>query len=208
MASRGKKTKQPERSYWPVVGIAAAVFVLLMFGIGYSLGWMQTGATQESEPSAQTGMSGATNPSVASLADLLPRLEAKVAAAPRNYEQRLLLAQTYVELGQSAKGVEQLRRLHKQVPHDNPTTILLATSLIQQGTQADLRESSKLLEEALREKPAVMPMVRLYQGDIQMKLGDVPGAVKIWKDYLGKMSSGDPRRALFEEKISQASGQR
>lgn len=31
------------------------------------------------------------------------------------------------------------------------------------------------------------------------------GAVKIWKGYIGKMSAGDPRQAMFEEKISQVS---
>jgi len=204
MTSTEKETKQPR---WLVLGVGATGFTLLMFGVGYSLGWLRADAAPEGEPVAQTGMTQAASPGVASLGDLLPRLEAKVAADPRDNGQRMLLAQTYVELGQHTKAVEQLRLLHKQAPHDNPTTILLATSLMQQGTPAELRESSKLLDEAVREKPAVMPMARLYQGDIQMKLGDAPGAVKIWKDYLGKMSAADPRRAMFEEKIAQASGQ-
>jgi len=204
--SRKKTVTQPVRPRWPVLAIGAAGFVLLMFGIGYSLGWLRTDGTPDGASDAQSAMSQAASPAVASLADLLPRLEAKVAADPGNREQRLLLAQTYVELGQFDKGVEQLRSLHKQAPQDNPTTILLATALIQQGTQDGLREANKLLEAAVRAKPEVMPMVRLYQGDIQMKLGDAPGAVKIWRNYLGKMSADDPRRALFEEKIALASG--
>jgi len=189
-----------------VLGIGAAGFVLLMFGAGYSLDRLRSDAAPEGELTTQAGLDQPASPAVASLADLLPQLEAKVAADPRNREQRLLLAQTYVELGQHAKGVEQLRSLRKQAPQDIPATLLLATSLIQQGTQDGLREAAKLLGEAVYAKPAVMPMVRLYQGDIQMKLGDAPGAVSIWKDYLGKMSSGDPRRALFEEKITWAAG--
>lgn len=96
--------------------------------------------------------------------DLLPRLEAKVAANPLDADQRRLLAQTYVELGQYDKGIEHLRVLHKQAPRDNPTTILLATSLMQRGTPADLNESHKLLENAVQVNPAVAPMARLYQG--------------------------------------------
>lgn len=95
--------------------------------------------------------------------------------------------------------------MHKQAPRDNPTTILLATSLMQRGTPADLNKSYKLLENAVQVNPAVAPMARLYQGDIKLKLGDAAGAVKIWKAYIGKMSEGDPRRAMFEEKIAQRS---
>ena len=208
MSSKKNETKKNEKKQprWQALGIGAVVFTLLMFGVGYSLGWLRTGTVPEGELSAQPGMTQTAGPGVASLGDLLPRLEAKVAAKPGDSGQRMLLAQTYVELGQHAKAVEQFRLLHKQAPHDNPTTILLATSLMQQGTPTELRESSKLLDEAVREKPAVIPMARLYQGDIQMKLGDTPGAIKIWKDYLGKMSAGDTRRAMFEDKIAQASG--
>jgi len=206
MEAKKKKLDKTNRPTWPVWSLGVAGIVLSMFGVGYVLGWFQFGAASGDAASTHAGVTGANSVNVASLSDLLPGLEAKVAANPLDANLRRLLAQTYTELGQHDKGVEHLRVLHKQAPSDNPTTILLATSLMQRGTPADLNESYKLLEGAVQANPAVAPMARLYQGDIKLKLGDVAGAVKIWKGYIGKMSAGDPRRAMFEEKIAQASG--
>ena len=75
-------------------------------------------------------------------------------------------------------------------------------------SQTALRESSQILDEAVRLNPAVMPMARLYQGDIQLKLGDAKGAIKIWSEYVKQMPAGDQRRAMFEEKITQASARK
>lgn len=205
MEAKKTKSGKTNRPVWPMWSLGIAGLVLSMFGVGYALGWFQSGAAPGDAASAHVGMTDTNNASVASLSDLLPGLEAKVAANPSDAGQRRLLAQTCIELGQYDKGVEHLRVLHKQAPHDNPTTILLATSLMQRGTPADLSESYKLLDDAVQANPAVTPMARLYQGDIKLKLGDAAGAVKIWKGYIGKMSAGDPRRTMFQEKVEQAS---
>jgi cytochrome c-type biogenesis protein CcmH/NrfG len=186
--------------------IAIITVALLMFIVGYSLGGFRS--AHEPEPDAASfGDTAETHGTkLGSLDSLLPGLEAKVAANPRDTGQRTLLAQTYNELGKTDKAIEQFRILGKQSPGDNETRILLATSLINRSAPADLSEASKLLDDAVRAKPAVAPMARLYQGEIRMKLGDRPGAIKIWKDYVGQMSAADPRRQMFEEKIAQASG--
>jgi cytochrome c-type biogenesis protein CcmH len=142
------------------------------------------------------------------LADLLPGLEAKVAADPKNVDQRVLLGQTYGELGQWDKAVKELRNAHRAAPKDARITIVLATALMNGGTPGELRESYKLLDEAVGRKPEVAPMARLYQGDILMKLGEEQRALKVWQDYLGKMPADDPRRKLFEDQIAQASAPR
>jgi cytochrome c-type biogenesis protein CcmH/NrfG len=185
------------------LGILA--IAMLMFGAGYGFGWFRSAGAANAESPADMGNPG-EGKKVASLGDLLPGLEAKVAANPGDASQRMLLAQTYAELGQRDKSIEQLRAVRKQTPGDTEATILLATSLLERGGAADLKESFALLDAAVRAKPAVVPMARLYQGEIRMKLGDKAGAVKIWKDHVAQMSAGDPRRSMFQERIEQAGG--
>ena len=188
--------------------LSIAGVALVMFGIGYGVAHFPPGAETASGAS-QNAESPAPSPAApmkaGNLADLLPGLEAKVAANPNDVDQRVLLAQTYGELGQRDKGVKEMRTAHRAAPQDARITILLATALMDGGPQSDLRESYKLLGDAVSRKPEVAPMARLYQGDILMKLGDNRGALKVWKEYLGKMPAGDPRRTLFEDKIAQAS---
>lgn len=201
------------RSFQPgsrrvVVLLGAAGIALALFGVGYGLG--RTGTDAGTEPEAKFGSLSpeAEQPAstaAGSLSSLLPGLEAKVAANPRDADLRMLLAQTYGELGQRDKSIKELRAAHQIAAQDTRITILLATALMEGNAPKDLREASKLLDEAVRSKPAVAPMARLYQGEIQTKLGDKPGAVKIWKTYLGQMPTDDPRRGMFEEKIAQAS---
>ncbi len=189
-----------------VVGVALA-----LFGVGYGFGRGHSAAGTEPEPKFGTLSSDAEQPPAAaagSLSSLLPGLEAKVAANPRDTDLRMLLAQTYGELGQRDKSIKELRAAHQLAAQDTRITILLATALMEGNAPKDLREASKLLDEAVRHKPAVAPMARLYQGEIQLKLGDKPGAVQIWKAYLAQMPTDDPRRGMFEEKIAQASAAR
>ena len=213
MAKSTVQLFQNKPSHRLVFILAVAGLALLMFGVGYGLGQLKP------EPEDQAKMDG--NPggemlppapttqaakSAGNLADLLPGLEAKVVANPNNINLRVLLGQTYSELGQWDKAIEELRTAHRTAPKDARITILLATALMNGGgAEKDMREAYKLLGEAVRLKPEVAPMARLYQGDILVKLGDQRGALKVWKDYLGKMPAGDPQRTLFEDKIAQTS---
>ena len=180
-----------------------------MFGFGYSLSRIQPEPADEvaseyaavGAPGAGVSAGAATLPSIS---QLLTGLEAKVKANPNDASQRTLLAQSYAELGERHKSIEQYRIVHKQPPQDTQLTIHLATQLLESDKTADLNEAFKLLDEALRAKPAVLPMVRLYQGDIRLRQGDAPGAVRIWKDYLAQAPADDGRRALFERKIAEA----
>lgn len=187
-----------------LLGVGAVVLAVGLFAVGLALGRYHQQDTQtDAEPMPQAD---AGSPHVASLADLLPGLEAKVAANPKDVDQRLLLAQTYSELGQRDKGIKELRIVHRAEPKNTEVTILLGAALMESDARKDLNEAFALLDEAVRLKPAVSPMARLYQGDIRMKLGDTRDAVKIWQDYLNHMSAGDQRRGMFEEKIAAATG--
>jgi cytochrome c-type biogenesis protein CcmH len=192
----------PRKPRWVVMGTGAAILVAILFGVGFAFGWFPQKPESEAESSPHaSGASGA--PAAASLGDLLPGLEAKVAANPQDIDQRMLLAQTYGELGQRDKSIKELRAVHKAAPNNTQATVLLGAALMQSDAQKDLREAYKLLDEAVRVKAAVAPMARLYQGEILVKLGDSKGAAKIWRDYVKQMPAGDPRRGMFEERIAQ-----
>lgn len=183
----------------PLIGWGIAAMAAVLFGVGFSMGWFRPHAERNAEAPVPT----AETPSVSSLGDLLPGLEAKVAANPKDVGQRLLLAQTYGELGQREKSIKELRILRKADPKNTQVTIYLATALLESEAKSDLQEAYKLLDEAVRMKPALLPMARMYQGDILVKLGSRQGAIKLLKEYLAQTSAKDQRRAMFEERLTQ-----
>jgi len=109
-------------------------------------------------------------PAAKSLSGLVAGLEKKVAANPDNIDQQLLLAQTYNELNDRAKSLKLLHKLIKQVPSDAKVKITLATILMTGTDKQELKESSQLFDEAIKLKPEVASMARLYQGEIRVKL--------------------------------------
>jgi cytochrome c-type biogenesis protein CcmH len=141
-----------------------------------------------------------------SLGGLVAGLEKKVAANPENIEQQLLLARTYQELGERSKGLKLLRVLHQRNDKNMEVSVTLATLLLAGSDQQELQGAYQLLENAAQQKPEVAPMARLYQGDIQVKLGDTAQALKIWKSHLAQMPAGDAQRSLFKQRIAQYSG--
>jgi len=182
--------------------IGAVIAAVAMFGVGYWLGGSGSTDGAESPHGESTVMPSGGGP-VGRLEDLLPALEAKVAANPKDLDQRMLLARTYMELGQREKGIKAFRALHKDDPKNHEIVILFATSLLESNNKADLDEARRLLDTAVRLKPSVAPMARLYQGEIALKLGDKRGAVGIWSGYLKTMSPDDPKRAMFEQRIAE-----
>jgi len=198
-----KKTQSTIKDHRLQIGWGIAAVAVVLFGVGFYFGWFRPQAESEGHGSTQA----IENPSLSNLADLLPGLEAKVAANPKDVDLRLLLAQTYGEMGQREKAIKELRILRKSEPKNTQVVIFLATALLDSDAKNDLQEAYKLLDEAVRLKPALLPMARLYQGDILVKLGDRPGAIKLWKAYLAQAPASDERRAMFEEKIAQASSQ-
>ncbi len=210
---------------WLITGVSA--LVIAAFALGYLLGSKSTKVPTETpagispsdmrgafgnKPVAPEGGQGAMGgmaaqgTQVGSLGGLVAGLEKKVAANPGNIDQQLLLARTYQELGERNKGLKLLRSLHQRLDKNMDVNISLATLLMAGADQQELQEAYQLLEDATQQKSEVAPMARLYQGEIQVKLGDTAQALKIWKSYLGKMPAGSEQRALFQERIAQHSG--
>ena len=140
------------------------------------------------------------------LGDLLPRLEAKVAANPGDTDGRILLAQTYGELGQRAKGLEAMRTLHQESPLNDRVTFALGAHLMKSEDKPDLQEALRLLEvSAASKQAAINNLAHVYQGQVMVKLGDTQGAIKMLSSYLKTLPAGDERRAAIEAELAKES---
>jgi cytochrome c-type biogenesis protein CcmH/NrfG len=209
---------------WLIAGVS--VLVIAAFGLGYLAGRNSHPALTlgDDQPAVTASdMRGAfgnlplrqqqeasmpqeqQDQQVGSLGSLVAGLEKKVAADPNNTDLQLLLARTYQELGERDKGLKLLRKLHQNDASNLDISITLATLLVDSSNPQELKEADRMLEDAMRSKPQVAPMVRLYQGDIQLKLGDRAKALQICKAYMANLPAGDEQRALFQERIKQAS---
>lgn len=147
-------------------------------------------------------------PKVASLSALLPRLEAKVVAEPENAELQILLARTYLELGQKKKGEEILHRIQQRFPQNQHLPFLQAQLLMESADAADLQKAVSLLQESVRRRPAASYVARLYQGRTLIRLGKRQQAISMWRDYIGTLPADDQRRSLLEaelQKVTNAS---
>lgn len=168
-------------------GIAILISVLALTA-SFALGYMVGNKNQKSQADAPNSLStsdmdlafGSAKPNAhladnkegkaSSLSGLVAGLEKKVAANPNNIDQQLLLAQTYNELESREKSVQLLRTLNKNTPNNPQVKITFATILMNSSDAQELKEASKLFEEAIKLKPEVANMARLYQGEIKVKL--------------------------------------
>lgn len=199
MSTVPSSTARPRRA---ALAGAAVAFAIVMFAAGYWLGGQESSPGAENPHRDGGPPSAGAGPAVGRLEDLLPALEAKVAANPGDHDQRLLLARTYGEIGQRDQAVRTLRALRKDAPRNNEVVILLATALMEGSNESEWREAYRLFDTAVGLNPAVAPMARLYQGEVSVKLGDRRTAQRIWTSYLRSIPADDPRRAMFEQRLA------
>ena len=170
------------RQLWMVIG--GAVVLVVTFAVGYVVGSKTQKSALETintlnskdmdhafssiKPAEHETMT--QEPSSQSLSSLVAGLEKKVVANPENIDQQLLLAQTYNELGNRTKSLNLLRAVDKQAPKNVQIKITLATILMKGEDKQELKESIKLFDEAIKLKPDVASMARMYQGEIRVKL--------------------------------------
>lgn len=143
-------------------------------------------------------------PKVASLTELLPRLEAKVAAHPDDEDLQILLVRTYLELDQRKKGEALFDKLQQQFRRNEHLPFIRAKMLMQSDAASDLRKAISLLEESTRRRPAVTHLARLYQGQLLLRLGERKQAIKVWRDFINTLAPGDERRTLLEAELEKA----
>lgn len=136
------------------------------------------------------------------LGSLLGRLEDKVKSDPTNIGNRLLLAQTYNELGLGDKALEEVRAALVQAPDHARAQLVLASILSARQNDAELNEAKALLDSLKLNVKIKQYLVAMYLGDAYIRLGDHDAALKNWKQALETMPPTDNRRAQIEKRIS------
>jgi tetratricopeptide (TPR) repeat protein len=136
---------------------------------------------------------------------LVKGLEEKVAADPGNIDNRLLLAQTYNELGMQDKALTEMRALKKQNPDHGRVNLILGSMLSRSSDPEKVKESLPLLDKASGDKTIQQYLVELYKGEALIRMQDHEGALKHWKKALENMPPTDNRRAKLERRIAELS---
>ena len=139
------------------------------------------------------------------LEGLVKGLEDKVAADPTNINNRLLLAQTYNELGMRDKALAEMRSLQKDNPDNGRVNLVLGSILSKSNNPEEVKESLPLLDKAAADKTIQQYLVNMYKGDALIRMQDHAGALKYWQLALKDMPAADNRRAKLEQRIKNLS---
>lgn len=132
---------------------------------------------------------------------LVGRLEEKVKADPSNLDNRILLAQTYKELGRSDDAMRELRNILQQEPDNSRANLVLASILSQSSDPDQLEESLKLLTK-IQDDTSIQPyLVHMYRGDALIRQQNHQGALQSWKQALDSMPKSEPRYVTLEKKV-------
>ena len=139
------------------------------------------------------------------LGSLLGRLEEKVKAEPTNMSNRLLLAQTYNELGLADKALTEARAARTQDPNHQRAKLVLASILSGRDNAEGLNEAKGLLQE-LESGSDIKPfLIAMYLGDTHIRLGDHKAALNYWQQAVEMMPATDNRRQTIEKRIQDLS---
>ena len=132
---------------------------------------------------------------------LVGRLEDKVKADPANVDNRILLAQTYKELGRAPDALQEVRSIHEQHPDNSRANLVLASILSQSSDPKELQEALGLLEN-IKDDITVQPyLIQMYRGDALIRQQNHQGALESWKQALESMPQTDARYTLLEKKV-------
>jgi cytochrome c-type biogenesis protein CcmH/NrfG len=161
---------------------------------------------QLSQPGSQSSImnqfdSGSGKTAAPAIDSLVGGLEAKVKADPGNLNNRILLAQTYRELGRIDDATKELRGILKQDPNNARGNLVLASILSQSADAKELEESLRLLAKIPSDASIQRYMIDLYRGDALNHENNPDGALKNWKQALAAMPESDARYAGLEQKI-------
>ena len=138
------------------------------------------------------------------LESLVKGLEEKVKKDP-SVNNRLLLAQTYNELGMQDKALVSIRELQKEDPDNARINLVLSSMLSRSNEKEKLQESLTILEKLSGDKTVQQYLVNMYKGDALIRTQDHDGALKYWKLALEEMPAADNRRAILEKRIADLS---
>jgi predicted negative regulator of RcsB-dependent stress response len=168
-----------------------------------------TASAGQNTPSIVQSMAGAPEEkkgrvTAPGLESLVAGMEAKVAADP-TVNNRMLLAQTYNELGMQDKALTALRDLKKENPKNGRISLILSSILSRSNDEQKIKESLSLLDGLSEDKTVQQYLVNMYKGDALIRKQDHKGALKHWKLALEDMPLADNRRAILEKRITDLS---
>ena len=132
---------------------------------------------------------------------LLGRLEEKVNADPSNLDNRILLAQTYKELGRAPDALQVLRDIQQQHPENSRANLVLASILSQSNDAKELEESLQILAKIKEDASIQSYLIHMYRGDALIRQQNHQGALESWKQALASMPESDARYIMLEKKV-------
>jgi tetratricopeptide (TPR) repeat protein len=136
------------------------------------------------------------------LGSLLGRMEEKVKAEPNNISNRLLLAQTYNELGLMDQGLKEARAAARQFPDNSRAKLVLASILSNRKSETELKEAVSVLKSLRSSADVKQYLVEMYLGNAWIRMGEHQSAKDSWKLVLKGMPVSDNRRAKIEQSIA------
>lgn len=152
---------------------------------------------------ADTASANTPKPGAPVLTELVTGLEAKIAADPENVGYKILLAQTYNEIGKRAEGIALLRELHDVNPDTSRVTLVLVSILAGGEKQKEINEALELLNEIDDIDRTRAGAVPLYKGIAYIKLGRQEQALRTWHIALQEIAKDDRYRPQIEQQIAQ-----
>ena len=166
------------------------------------LGGPSEAASTGSVPGSTPGSNTENRLAAPDLSSLLGRMEEKVKAEPGNVSNRLLLAQTYNELGLMDKALEEVRAASKQFPDHSRAKLVLASILSKRKNETELKEAIGVLKNIRGNNEVKQYLVEMYLGNAWIRLGEHQSAKNSWKLALEGMPVSDNRRAKIEKSIA------
>jgi cytochrome c-type biogenesis protein CcmH/NrfG len=137
---------------------------------------------------------------------LLGRLEEKVKKDPSNVDNRILLAQTYKELGRLPDALQELRSIRQQHPDNSRANLVLASILSQSSDPKELEEALLLLTTVKADASVQPYLIHMYQGDALIRQQNHQGALENWQQALATMPKSDARYSILEKKVRDLTG--
>lgn len=152
-------------------------------------------------PKAQ-GQGGSAGGNAPMLESLVTGLESKVKADPGNVNNRLLLAQTYSELGRQDDALKMLEELRASNDGE-PRVKLVSAMVLAKGENPQHLQQALTLLSGLEEVPgAQVGQVYLQRGKVQKKMGQADKAKATWQQGLDRVPESDPVRKELQQALA------
>jgi len=148
------------------------------------------------------GNGGAGAGAAPMLEGLVGGLEAKVKADPTNINNRLLLAQTYAELGRFDDSVKMLREMQTTNGDDSRVKLVAAMVLGKSENPEHLNEALKLLGDVEAKEPGQKGQAILHKGRVLKKMGNPDQAKSTWQEGMAQLPESDPLRKEIEKELA------